>query len=71
MTSLETFYLCPTCFAATQEQQHHEHGMIVVHGLDLDASQRQPIIDAGGRLLTQAPHWFVASTRPLAFGHRR
>lgn len=70
MTSSETFYLCPTCFAATQDQRHHEHGMIVVPGRDLDAYQRRPITDAGGRLLTQAPRWFVASTRPVAYGHR-
>jgi hypothetical protein len=72
MPRSDTFYLCPTCFVATTQDVYcHEHRMITVSTLSLDAEQRRPLSDSGGRLLTQAPRWFVALTHPVTAGQVR
>ena len=72
MTLTDTFFLCPTCFiATTQDVYCHEHRMITVSTLSLDAEQRRPLSDSGGRLLTQAPRWFVALTHTMTAGQVR
>ena len=72
MTRSDAFYLCPTCFVATTQDIYcHEHRMITVSTLNLDAEQRRPLSDSSGRLLTQAPRWFVALTHPVVTGQIR
>lgn len=69
MKSSDVFYLCPTCFAAlTQNADNHAHRMIAVPILNLPLDQRRPLSDAQGRLLTQAPRWFVTLTFPMHAG---
>ena len=69
MAASDTFYLCPTCFfASTQDEPRHKHHMLAVPPLSQEIDLRRPLMDAAGQLLTQAPRWFIALTHPLAAG---
>lgn len=69
MKSSDVFYLCPTCFVAlTKNEDNHAHRMIAVPIRNLPLDQRRPLSDAQGRLLTQAPRWFVTLTFPMHAG---
>lgn len=57
-TSL-VFYLCPTCFYASETPDcGHEHALLCVDpGLPGD-ERRKPITDQHGHILSPAPRWF-------------
>jgi hypothetical protein len=57
-TSL-TFYLCPTCFYASEtSDERHEHALLRVDpGMPGD-ERRKPVTDQEGHTLTPAPRWF-------------
>jgi hypothetical protein len=53
------FYLCPTCFYASEfSEPEHEHALLRVDpGLPGD-ERRKPLTDRNGRILSPAPRWF-------------
>jgi hypothetical protein len=53
------FYLCPTCFYASETPDNgHDHPLLRVDpGLPGD-ERRKPIMDSSGRILSAAPLWF-------------
>jgi hypothetical protein len=53
------FYLCPTCFYASETPDNtHEHTLLRVDpGLPGD-ERRKPITGRDGLILTPAPYWF-------------
>ena len=53
------FYLCPTCFYASQTPDvGHEHALLRVDpGLPGD-ERRKPVSDQSGHILSPAPRWF-------------
>ena len=53
------FYLCPTCFYASESSDtEHEHALLRVDpGLPGD-EKRKPVTDRNGRILSAAPRWF-------------
>ena len=57
-TSL-VFYLCPTCFYASETADDgHEHALLRVDpGLTGD-ERRKPVTDQNGDILSPAPYWF-------------
>ena len=57
-TSL-AFYLCPTCFYASDTPDDgHEHALLRVDpGLPGD-ERRKPVTDRDGLILSPAPYWF-------------
>lgn len=60
MKSAYLFYLCPTCFEATQdEEQGHRHGMLLCDPGPPGDERRKPLADESGRLKTRAPRWFL------------
>jgi hypothetical protein len=53
------FYLCPTCFFAS-ETPDETHGHTLLHidpGLSGD-EKRKPVTDCNGLILSPAPRWF-------------
>jgi len=58
ITSL-AFYLCPTCFYASETlEDEHEHTLLRVDpGLPGD-ERRKPVTDRNGQILSAAPRWF-------------
>jgi hypothetical protein len=59
MNASLAFYLCPTCFYASESPDgEHEHPLLRVDpGLPGD-ERRKPITDRNGRILSPAPYWF-------------
>jgi hypothetical protein len=59
MNASSIFYLCPTCFYASDiPDSGHEHTLLRVDpGLPGD-ERRKPIIDQHGHILSPAPRWF-------------
>ena len=59
MKTSSVFYLCPTCFYASQTpDDSHEHTLLRVDpGLPGDA-RRKPVTDRDGLILSAAPFWF-------------
>jgi hypothetical protein len=57
-TSL-SFYLCPTCFYASEiPDDGHEHTLLRVDpGLPGD-ERRKPVTNRNGHILSPAPRWF-------------
>lgn len=53
------FYLCPTCFYASDTADDgHEHGLLRVDpGLPGD-ERRKPVTDQSGHILSPTPRWF-------------
>jgi hypothetical protein len=53
------FYLCPTCFYASDTpDEAHEHALLRVDpGLPGD-ERRKPVTDRDGLILSPAPYWF-------------
>ena len=53
------FYICPTCFYASEIPRYdHEHALLCVYpGLPGD-ERRKPVTDQYGRILSPAPRWF-------------
>ena len=57
-TSL-SFYLCPTCFYASDTPDHgHEHALLRVDPGQPGDERRKPVMDHDGLILSPAPHWF-------------
>ena len=63
MNTSSSFYLCPTCFYASDIlDTGHEHTLLRVDpGLPGD-ERRKPITDPRGRILSPAPRWFHEAT---------
>lgn len=59
MSSSPVFYLCPTCFYASDiPDLAHEHALLRVDpGLPGD-DRRKPVTNSHGRILSPAPRWF-------------
>ena len=59
MNASSIFYLCPTCFYASElPDDHHQHTLLRVDpGLPGD-ERRKPITDQNGHILSPAPRWF-------------
>ncbi|HKY53625.1 MAG TPA: hypothetical protein VJM08_04925 [Anaerolineales bacterium] len=59
MNASLVFYLCPTCFYASETlDSSHEHTLLRVDpGLPGD-ERRKPITDRNGRIISPAPRWF-------------
>ncbi|HCB50162.1 MAG: hypothetical protein AMJ56_15710 [Anaerolineae bacterium SG8_19] len=54
------FYICPICFATSEEAgEHHNHEMVFCKQLPIGHVQLKPIIDLEGDLKTRAPRWFL------------
>jgi hypothetical protein len=59
-TMKETFFLCPTCFAASEQRDEcHGHGMVRCEPGKPDDRRRRPLMDGEGRLTSHAPRWFL------------
>jgi hypothetical protein len=58
-SSISIFYLCPTCFYASQiPDVGHEHELLRMDpGLPGD-ERRKPMTDSSGHILSPAPRWF-------------
>jgi hypothetical protein len=57
-TSL-TFYLCPTCFYASEiPDDTHKHALLRVDPGAPGDERRKPVMDRDGLILTPAPYWF-------------
>lgn len=68
MKDQKSFYLCPTCFAASEVMAElHSHRMVHVDEALLGDDLRRPPVDASGRLQSRAPRWFLelVAPRPL------
>jgi hypothetical protein len=53
------FYLCPTCFYASETPDDgHEHELLRVDPGLLGDVRRKPMTDRNGRILSPAPQWF-------------
>ncbi len=52
------FYLCGTCFHASEEPQHC-HGKMTIHYAGASVEQRKPPMDGNGRISSRAPMWFL------------
>lgn len=59
MSDSLVFYLCPTCFYASDvPDDGHDHAVLRVDpGLPSD-ERRKPVIDQRGQILSPAPRWF-------------
>jgi hypothetical protein len=59
MNTSSVFYLCPTCFYASETPDHgHEHILLRVDPGSPGDERRKPIIDQQGHILSPAPRWF-------------
>jgi hypothetical protein len=57
-TSL-VFYLCPTCFYASEtSDEGHEHALLRVDPGQPGNERRKPLINHDGLILSPAPYWF-------------
>ena len=59
MNASLVFYLCPTCFYASETlDSSHEHPLLRVDpGLPGD-ERHKPVTDQNGHILSPAPRWF-------------
>ncbi|HSG15658.1 MAG TPA: hypothetical protein VLE70_04975 [Anaerolineae bacterium] len=54
------FYICPVCFATSEEPgEHHDHQMIFCKQLPVGDDKLKPVMDIDGDLRTRAPRWFL------------
>ncbi|HSL28201.1 MAG TPA: hypothetical protein VK900_03290 [Anaerolineales bacterium] len=59
MNSSLVFYLCPTCFYASDSTDNdHEHPLLRVDPGPPGDERRRPITSRNGRILSPAPRWF-------------
>lgn len=64
MYSTTRFYICPTCFAATEtEPIGHPHAMIRIDLSALHAHNQCPPTADDGTLQTRRPMWFLTATQ--------
>jgi hypothetical protein len=63
MDTSSIFYLCPTCFYASQTlDEGHEHGLLRVDPGPPGDERRKPVTDPSGHILSPAPRWFYEAT---------
>jgi hypothetical protein len=66
MSAEDSFFLCPTCFEASDARiECHGHTMVRCECGRPGDERRKPLVTAGGRLETRAPRWFWDAVRPL------
>ena len=59
MNASMTFYLCPTCFYASETPDSmHEHMLLRMDPGLPGSERRKPVTDNNGRILSAAPRWF-------------
>jgi hypothetical protein len=59
MNASSIFYLCPTCFHASETPDAgHEHPLLRVDPGLPDEERRKPVTDHQGHILSPAPRWF-------------
>ena len=59
MNNSLSFYLCPTCFYASETpDDSHEHALLRVDPGPPGDERRRPITDQNGHIISPAPHWF-------------
>ena len=59
MNAKMIFYLCPTCFYASESAEpEHEHTLLRVHPALPSDERRKPMTDHNGQILSAAPRWF-------------
>ncbi len=62
MSEQAVFYLCPKCFQVSEvPDDTHPHEMKRYNADKLTDEQRKPLFDAQGKLVTEAPRWFLES----------
>jgi hypothetical protein len=55
-----TFFLCPTCFEASEvERTDHPHRMIRCNPGTPGDERRKPVMNGKGAVKTHAPRWFL------------
>lgn len=54
------FFLCTICFKTSETEEECHTLMIPVRGETLVDQERRPL-EKDGRLITQAPSWFIAA----------
>ncbi len=60
MNTQRAFYLCPVCFHASDSADMcHGHTMVFVDPGEPGDERRKPVTDAGGRMVSRAPRWFL------------
>jgi hypothetical protein len=64
MCTTTRFYICPTCFAATEtEPIGHSHAMICIDLSSLQPDSQCPPLNGDGTLQTRRPGWFSTATQ--------
>ncbi len=64
MNPEEIFYLCPTCFEASETAlADHEHPMMLCTLGQPGDERRKPATNSGGQLTSRAPRWFWQTLR--------
>ena len=59
MNNSLVFYLCPTCFYASEiPDDNHEHVLLRVEPGPPGDEKRRPLTDQNGHILSPAPRWF-------------
>jgi hypothetical protein len=59
MNSAFSFYLCPTCFYASEiSDESHEHPLLRVDPGQPGDDRRKPVTDRDGLIVCPAPYWF-------------
>ena len=59
MNPEEIFYLCPTCFEASETAAEcHGHRMMHCECGQPGDERRKPVVNGGGQLTSRAPRWF-------------
>jgi hypothetical protein len=54
------FYICPVCFATSEEpSEHHDRRMVHCEELPVGDDRLKPIINSEGDLKSDAPRWFL------------
>lgn len=54
------FYICPVCFAVSEEAgEHHDRQMVHCDELPVGDERLKPVINNEGDLESHAPRWFL------------
>jgi hypothetical protein len=70
MSSPIVFYICPVCFEICETRRDcHGHAMVHCDTVAPDDERRKPLFDAGGRLVSRAPRWFLEAVGWIQVGY--
>lgn len=60
MPDIQAFYICPTCFEASETEKMC-HGQLMIHCTPdrLSGEKCKPVVGSDGRPLSRAPRWFL------------